>query len=314
MSNGGQLIKAVVTGGAGFIGSHIVEELLKLGWQILVVDNLSTGNLNNLQHLLNAKNMEFVQGSIIDLPLLQKHFAGANYVFHEAALVSVQGSIEDPILSHDNNLSGTLNVLLAARDSGIQKVVFASSSAVYGDTPVVRKKEDASPNPQSPYAVNKLAAEYYCRLFTEVYKLPTLCLRYFNVYGPRQSPNSEYAAVIPKFIQLVKDGKSPIIFGDGKQTRDFVFVEDVVAANILAAKSTITGVLNIGTSKSISLNQLARFILKKMNRLDLDPIYEKERAGDIKHSMADISAAKVLGYNPRYTLNLGLDELIKALT
>jgi UDP-glucose 4-epimerase len=313
MSNGEQLIKAVVTGGAGFIGSHIVEELLKLGWQVTIIDNLSTGSLDNIRPFMASNNLEFVHGSISDLALLQKHFPRVDYVFHEAALASVQSSIQDPLLSHENNLSGTLNVLLAARDNGIQKLVFASSSAVYGDTPVTRKKEGASPKPQSPYAADKLAAEYYCRVFTEIFKLPTICLRYFNVYGPRQRPDSEYAAVIPKFIQRVRDGKSPVIFGDGKQTRDFVFVKDVVAANILATKTEFTGILNVGTSESISLSQLGQLILEKMNRTDLEPVYEQEKAGDIKHSLADISAAKVLGYNPHYTLNLGLDELLKAL-
>jgi nucleoside-diphosphate-sugar epimerase len=311
MSNGGQLTTAVVTGGAGFIGSHIVEELVKLGWKVKIIDNLSSGSMDNIQPFLKANDIEFVQGSITDLPLLQKHFSGVNYVFHEAALVSVQGSIEDPFLSHENNLSGTLNVLIAARDNGIEKVVFASSSAVYGDTPAILKKEDALPSPQSPYAVNKLAAEYYCRVFSEVYKLRTVCLRYFNVYGPRQRPDSEYAAVIPKFIQRVREGKSPIIYGDGKQTRDFVFVKDVVAANILAAKSEVTGVINVGTSESTSLNQLAKLILKRMNRPDLEPKFGKERAGDIKGSLADISAAMEIGYSPQYTIKKGLDILTK---
>jgi UDP-glucose 4-epimerase len=312
MSTGGQLTKAVVTGGAGFIGSHIVEGLVSMGWKVKIIDNLSSGRMDNIHPFLKANEVEFVYGSITDLPLLQKHFSGIDYVFHEAAMVSVQGSIEDPVLSHENNLSGTLNVLLAARDQGIEKVVFASSSAVYGDTPAGLKKEDAHPNPQSPYAVNKLAAEYYCRVFTEVYKLRTVCLRYFNVYGPRQRPDSEYAAVIPKFIQRVKEGKSPIIYGDGKQTRDFVFVKDVVAANILAAKSEVTGVINVGTSESTSLNQLAKLILKRMNRPDLEPKFGKERAGDIKDSLADISAAREVGYRPQYTLKKGLDELTKA--
>lgn len=312
MSTGGQLTKAVVTGGAGFIGSHIVEELVKLGWKVKIIDNLSSGSLDNIHPFLKANDVEFVHGSITDLPLLQKHFSGIDYVFHEAALVSVQGSIEDPVLYHENNLSGTLNVLLAAKDKGIDKVVFASSSAVYGDTPAIVKKEDALPNPQSPYAVNKLAAEYYCRVFNEVYKLRTVCLRYFNVYGPRQRPDSEYAAVIPKFIQRVKEGKSPVIYGDGKQTRDFVFIKDVVAANILAAKSEISGAINVGTGESTSLNQLTQLILEKMNRPDLKIVYEKERAGDIKDSLADISVAKKIGYSPQYTIQKGLDELSNA--
>jgi UDP-glucose 4-epimerase len=310
MSSGAKLTKAAVTGGAGFIGSHIVEELIKLGWKVKIIDNLSSGSLDNIQPFLKCNDLEFVRGSVTDLSLLQKHFSGIDYVFHEAALVSVQGSIEDPVLSHENNVSGTLNVLCAARDNGIEKVVFASSSAVYGDTPSKRKKEDALPNPQSPYAVNKLAAEYYCRVFNEVFKLRTVCLRYFNVYGPRQRPDSEYAAVIPKFIQRVKKGKSPIVFGDGEQTRDFVFVKDVVAANVLAAKSEVTGIINVGSGERTSLNQLAQLIFEKMNRPDLEPVYEKERTGDIKHSLSDISAAIGIGYSPQYTIQKGLDELI----
>ena len=310
MADNIEVKKVVITGGAGFIGSHIADECVKRGWQVIIIDNLSTGRLENIKHLLQITNMcEFVRGSITDLPLLQKVFTGADYVFHEAAVVSVPGSIADPVLAHETNLTGTLKVLLAARDAGVKKLVFASSSAVYGDTPESYKKEDALPKPQSPYAVNKLAGEYYCQVFNEIYKLPTACLRYFNVYGPRQKPDSEYAAVIPKFIQRVKEGKPPIIFGDGEQTRDFIFIKDVVAANILAAESQATGVFNIGTGESTSLNHLSGIITIIMSREDIQAVYEKERPGDIKDSLADIKKARLMGYIPGYTLASGLGEM-----
>ena len=312
MADSIEVKKVVITGGAGFIGSHIADECVKRGWQVIIIDNLSTGRLENIKHLLQITNSsEFVRGSITDLALLQKVFGGADYVFHEAAVVSVPGSIADPVLAHETNLTGTLKVLLAARDAGVKKLVFASSSAVYGDTAESYKKEDALPKPQSPYAVNKLAGEYYCQVFNEIYKLPTSCLRYFNVYGPRQKPDSEYAAVIPKFIQRVKEGKPPIIFGDGEQTRDFIFIKDVVAANILAAESQATGVFNIGTGESTSLNHLSEIIMTIMNLKVIQAVYKKERPGDIKDSLADIKKARLMGYTPKYGLEEGLREMLK---
>ncbi len=215
-----QEIRAVVTGGAGFIGSHITEELVDRDCQVTVIDDLSSGKLSNVAHLL-PENMQFIQGSITDLSLLRKLFSGVDYVFHQAAIPSVPSSIDNPLASHDANLTGTLNVLLAARDNGVKKVVCASSVLVYGNERTIPKKEYMPPDPQSPYAVTKLAAEHYCEVFHQIYGLPTVCLRYFNVYGPRQSPYSEYAAVIPKFIQRIFMKKPPIIFGDGEQTRRF---------------------------------------------------------------------------------------------
>ena len=220
-------------------------------------------------------------------------------------------SIENPIASHEVNLTGTLNVLIAARDNAVKKVIYASSSSVYGDTQTLPKKEDMLPAPQSPYAVTKLAGEYYCQVFHRVYGLPTVCLRYFNVYGSRQNPCSQYAAVIPGFIRKVFQRKSPIIFGDGEQTRDFTFVEDAAEATILAAESNASGIFNIGRGESTSINQLAELIIGLVGKV-VEPIHEESRSGDIKHSLADISRARAFGYEPKYSLEEGLRETIRS--
>ena len=303
--------KAVVTGGAGFIGSHIAERLVDQGYHITILDDLSTGKMENIEHLLERENAKYVQGSITDLSLLKQVFSDAYYVFHQAAIPSVPRSMENPQVSHNVNVTGTLNVLLASRDSNVKKVVYSSSSSVYGDTPNLPKTEDMTPNPQSPYAVTKLAGEYYCQVYNEVFGLQTVSLRYFNVYGPRQDPDSQYAAVIPLFIKRVSQNKPPIIFGDGKQTRDFSFVRDVVEANILAAESNASGILNIGGGANhISIETLAKLISNLMGK-GIDPIYENPRPGDIKHSLADISKAEAFGYKPKYSLEEGLNETIK---
>jgi UDP-glucose 4-epimerase len=306
----------VVTGGAGFIGSHLAEELLKRRCQVIILDDLSTGKLENIKHLINAKgsrnSAEFVRGSITDFALVKNVFQGIDYVFHQAAIPSVPRSIENPRATHEANITGTLNVLLAARDNGVKKVIYASSCAVYGDTPTLPVREDVFPNPQSPYAVTKLAGEYYCQVFHQVYGLPTVCLRYFNVYGPRQDPTSQYAAAIPLFIQKVLDDRPPIIFGDGKQTRDFVFVKDVAEANILAAESDAAGVYNIGRGERVSINRLAELVIKLVGN-SVEPVHEEPRPGDIKHSLADISKARQFGYNPKYNLEEGLRETIRAM-
>jgi UDP-glucose 4-epimerase len=210
--------KVVVTGGAGFIGSHLAELLVQRGYEVIIIDDLSSGKMANIENLIKKNKVQFFNGSVTDLSLLQTIFRGAQSVFHLAAVVSVSRSIGSPLNSHEVNLTGTLNVLVAARDNGLKKVVFSSSAAVYGDNPVLPHTEIMVPNPLSPYGVTKLAAEYYCRVFQQVYGLPTVCLRYFNVYGPRQDPNSEYAAVIPKFIQRASEEKPIIIYGDGEQT------------------------------------------------------------------------------------------------
>jgi UDP-glucose 4-epimerase len=302
--------KVVITGGAGFIGANLVKELAANN-SVIIIDNLSTGKKENIAGL-SGENIKFVEGSIGDLPLLKRFFRNVDFVFHQAAVASVPKSIENPLTTNEANVTGTLNVLLAARDSGVKKVIYASSAAVYGDTPVLPQKEDMLPNPQSPYAITKIVGEYYCQVFQAVYSLPTMSLRYFNVYGPKQDSNSDYAAVIPKFIKRVSEGKPPIIFGDGAQTRDFVFVSDVVRANILAAESDATGVFNIGQGRRVTISELARLISRIMNRA-IGVIYQGARAGDIIHSLADISKARLFGYEPQYDLERGLRETISDL-
>jgi UDP-glucose 4-epimerase len=304
--------KVIVTGGAGFIGSHLDERLVELGYQVVIIDDLSSGKMENMDKVLSGKKAEFVQGSITDLSLLKRLFKGADYVFHLAAVTSVPRSIDNPRASHEVNVNGTLNVLLAARDNSVRKLVLASSAAVYGDTPTLPQKEDMIPRPLSPYAVGKLVGEYYCQVFTRIYSLPTVCLRYFNVYGPRQDVNSPYAAAIPKFIMEVRRGNAPVIFGDGEQTRDFAFVKDVIEANILAARSDITGIFNIGGGESVTINRLAALIVELVGS-KVKPIHREPRPGDIKYSLADISQASAFGFRPEYNLKNGLVETIKEL-
>ena len=302
--------KVVVTGGAGFIGSNLAQELSKEN-QVTVLDNLSTGYLENIQNLINSGDIIFVKGSITDMNLLQKLFENVDYIFHQAAIPSVPRSVKDPISSNYTNVNGTLNVLVAARDNNVKKLVYASSSSAYGDTPVLPKREDMKPCPLSPYAISKLAAEYYCQVFSEVYNLATASLRYFNVFGPRQDPSSEYAAVIPKFIGSILNDKSPIVYGDGEQTRDFTFVDDVVNANILAAESMSTGVFNIAGGKRISINDLAGLIMEILDK-DLDITHIEPQPGDIKHSLADISKAREqIKYMPKFNVKDGLKETVK---
>lgn len=302
--------RVIVTGGAGFIGSHLADELVRQGHRVIIIDNLSTGRMENIEALLSNGDVEFVHSSITDFKLLKKLFQDVDCIFHQAALPSVPRSIEDPLASHEANVTGTMNVLLAARDSGVKRVIFASSSSVYGDTPTLPKREEMTPNPHSPYAVTKLAAEHYCRVFSQVYGLVITCLRYFNVYGPRQNPESQYAAVVPGFIKNVFEGSPPVIFGDGEQTRDFTFVKDVVAANILAAQANIGGVFNIGSGQNTTVNELANLIIDIIGS-NIKPIYQDPRPGDVRHSLADISKAKTFGYEPKYSLRQGLLETIK---
>jgi UDP-glucose 4-epimerase len=301
-------MKIVVTGGAGFIGSNLAEELLKKH-EVIVIDNLSTGRIENLNRIIDKIN--FIKGSITDLDLLKEAFLGTDTVFHEAAIPSVQRSVDNPIASNEANVEGTLKVLVAARDCNVRKVVYASSSSAYGDTPILPKKEDMKPEPLSPYAISKLAGEYYCRVFSEVYGLKTACLRYFNVYGPRQNPESQYAAVIPRFITRVLANEPPVIYGDGEHTRDFTFVKDVVKANILAMNSQAEGVFNIACGKRVSLNELAGKIME-ITGIRLDTIYDEPRQGDVRDSLADITQARrEMGYEPGYDLDLGLKETIE---
>ncbi len=305
--------KVVVTGGAGFIGSHLTEELAVQGYAVVVLDDFSTASDENIANLRQKENVALAQGSITDLPRLQKLFEGIDYVFHQAAMARVPRSIEDPLTVNQVNITGTLNVLLAARDNGVKKVAFASSSSVYGDTSVLPQHEDTIPNPLSPYALTKLAGEYYCTIFRQIYGLATVCLRYFNVYGPGQSPHSQYAMVIPAFIDRVARNLPPVIHGDGEQSRDFTFIQDVVHANILAAESTAEGIYNIGSGRSITINQLAEKIIKLMQK-DLKPIHEKGRLGDVKHALADITRARTFDYEPKWRLEDGLKMVAPSYT
>lgn len=299
--------RIVITGGAGFIGSHLVEELSQEN-EVIILDNLFTGKIENIMPFLTNNQVCFIQGSITDLTLLQSIFQGVDYVFHQAALTSVPRSVADPVVANEINIRGVLNVLLAARDNYIKKVIYASSSSVYGGNPNLPQKEELPPNPLSPYAVTKLTGELYCRVFTEVYGLPTVSLRYFNVFGPRQDPDSPYAAVIPIFIKKLFAKEPPVIYGDGEQIRDFTFVKDVVQANILAATNDVTGPVNVGAGKAVSVNKLADILIKLTdNQINgLKPIHTPPRPADPRQSQADLSKAQTFGYNPRYTLEEGL--------
>lgn len=300
--------KVIVTGGMGFIGSHLTEKLLDEN-EVTVIDNESTGRIGNIKHLTGHKNLTLVKGSIVDLDLV-RIFKGKDYVFHLAAIPSVPRSVKDPFSSNEANITGTLKVLIAAKDSGIKKVIFSSSSSVYGDTPILPKKEDMPVNPQSPYAITKATGEMYCRVFQELYGLPTVCLRYFNVFGPRQDPTSQYAAVIPKFITSILNDESPVIFGDGEQSRDFSFIKHVVNANILSCESDKTGVYNIACGRRITINELVSHINNILGK-DVKPIYVDSRPGDIKHSLADINKAKGFGYNPVGNFKDELAEVVR---
>lgn len=286
--------KVVVTGGLGFIGSHLVEEL-HTDNDVFIVDNESTGKHENIQDL-DLDQISLIMGDITSIDL-DEIFEGADYVLHQAALPSVPRSVKDPLSSNEANITGTLKVLIAARDCDVKKVVAASSSSVYGDTPVLPKVETMPLNPQSPYATTKATGELYCQNFTDIYGLSTVCLRYFNVFGPRQDPESQYAAVIPKFITAILNGKSPVIFGDGEQSRDFTYVKNVVEANILSCETEMQGVYNVACGRRTTLNELVDVIGEIVN-VDVNPEYTDPRPGDVKHSLADIDKIREHGYMP----------------
>jgi UDP-glucose 4-epimerase len=299
-------VRALVTGGAGFIGSHLVRRLLEEGQEVRVLDNLSTGRLENLLPVLD--DIDLVEGDIQSYERAHRAVVGCDLVFHEAALPSVPRSIQDPLTSNSTNVIGTLNVLLAARDSGVRRVVAASSSSVYGKNPVLPKREDLATQPISPYATGKLAAENYCRSFAEVYGLETVALRYFNVFGPRQDPLSQYAAVIPQFISAVMAGEQPVIYGDGEQSRDFTYVDNVVDANLAAATAPdVSGMsFNASTGERTTLNELFSE-LRRLSGAEVEARYEPERPGDVRHSQGDLSLARErLGYEPRVSFREGL--------
>ncbi len=300
----------VVTGGAGFIGSNIVHRLVADGEQVRVVDDLSSGRRENLAGVEDA--VDFTTGSILDEALLRDVFSGADYVLHQAARASVVRSVEDPMASNAANVEGTLNVLEAARACGAKRVVYASSSSVYGNAPELPKREDMAPDPRSPYAVSKLAAEHYCRVFTEVYGLQTVSLRYFNVFGPRQDPESAYAAVVPAFIRRLLEGEEFMVFGDGEQSRDFTYVENAVEANLLAARAEGAAgrVCNVGCGRRHTLNRLIE-VLQELLHTSVRPRYLPDRPGDVRHSLADISVARsALGYEPAVGFEEGLRRTV----
>ena len=299
--------KVIVTGGLGFIGSHLVEALVEKN-DVTVIDNGSTGKVENIDHLGDTRP-QVIDGDIATLNLPEL-FDGCDYVFHLAALPSVQRSIDEPLMSNRSNATGTLKVLIAAKESGVKKVVYASSSSVYGDTVELPKREAMCLAPKSPYAVTKATGELYCSVVQQVYGLHTVSLRYFNVFGPRQDPYSQYAAVIPKFITAMLSDRSPTVYGDGTQSRDFTFVKHVVEANIRACEFSETGTFNIACGRSITLNELI-VLLSEITGRTPAPTYVAPRPGDIRHSLADISKARSLGYAPRNNFKNELEETVR---
>lgn len=302
--------KYLVTGGAGFIGSHLVEALVKRGEEVRVLDNFLTGKRENIAPYL--KDIDLIEGDIRDSGTCRQAVKGVDFVLHQAALPSVPRSLEDPLLTNEINIRGTLNLLLASREAGIKKFVFASSSSVYGDDAVLPKREGLEGVPLSPYAVTKLIGEKYCQVFSRVFDLPTISLRYFNIFGPQQDPHSQYAAVIPLFITKMMKGEKPIIYGDGEQSRDFTHVTNVVEANMLAIEAgEISGeVINLACGEKTTVNQLFEGIRRILLK-DVSPIHEDPRPGDIRHSFADITRArKLLKYEPKISFGEGLQETI----
>lgn len=311
----------LVTGGAGFIGSHIVDELVRRDGRVRVLDNLLTGRRENLassvissqQSAISSQQLEVVEGDIRDAVVVKRAMDGVDYVLHQAALPSVQRSIADPITTNEVNVTGTLNVLQAAREANVKRFVFASSSSVYGDSPTLPKHEAMPTAPKSPYAVSKLAGERYCVAFHQVYGLPIVCLRYFNVFGPRQDPTSQYSAVIPKFITAMLRGEAPVIYGDGLQSRDFTYVDNVVNANLLACErdEAIGQVMNVACGARYSLLDL-QHELQQIMEVEIAPTFAPPRPGDVKHSLAAIEAAREsLGYLPEITWSEGLRRTVE---
>jgi nucleoside-diphosphate-sugar epimerase len=306
-------MKALVTGGAGFIGSHIASRLIDDGYEVRVLDNFSTGARSNLAAF--EGEFDLIEGDMQSYERAHNAIQGCEVVFHQAALPSVPRSIQDPLTSNAANVIGTLNILLASRDSGVRRVVFASSSSIYGADRTLPKHEDRAPMPISPYAVAKLASEGYCRSFSQVYGLETVALRYFNVFGPRQDPLSQYAAVIPRFITALLNGAAPVIFGDGEQSRDFTYIDNVVDANLRAAGAEgVSGqTFNVACGEQISLNRLLDEI-RDIVGSEVEASYLDPRQGDVKHSLADISRARdQLGYEPLVDFNEGLLRTVEAL-
>lgn len=310
----------LVTGGAGFIGSHLVERLLEEGHEVRVVDNFSTGRRANLLHLAQDPRLELLEGDVCDPDIAGEAVKAVDYVLHQAAIPSVPRSVEDPWSSHRTNVEGTLRILMAARDAGVKRVIFASSSSVYGDiggesSDVRAKAEDLAPAPLSPYAATKLAGEGYCRSFFHSFGLETVILRYFNVFGPRQDPRSHYASVVPRFAAAMLTGMRPVIYGDGRQTRDFTYVGNAVQANLDAClvPRAAGGIFNVAVGESVSVLSLME-IMAELLGVEIEPEFAPPRPGDVRHSLADISLAReILGYEPRIGLREGLLKTLEAM-
>jgi nucleoside-diphosphate-sugar epimerase len=299
----------LVTGGAGFIGSHLAEELVRRGERVRVVDNLATGKRQNLAHV---PSVEFIEGDLADLEVARRAVTGIDYVLHQAAIPSVPRSVEDPITSNRANVDASLDILVAARDAGVKRLVYAGSSSAYGNTPTLPKIETMATAPLSPYALQKLVAEQYCQMFTTLYGLETVTIRYFNVFGPRQDPSSPYSGVISLFISALCDGRQPTIFGDGEHTRDFTYIANVVDGVLRActADGASGEVINVATGRRISLNTLFNTI-RELVGAQLSPKYADPRPGDVKDSQADISKARrILGYQPSVTFEEGLARTV----
>jgi nucleoside-diphosphate-sugar epimerase len=308
------MARYLVTGGAGFIGSNVVRKLLELNHEVRVLDNFLTGKRENLAEVL--PQITLIEGDLRDLPTVLQACQDVDHVLHIAALPSVPRSVSEPLLSHDINITGTLHVLEAARQQQVKRVVFSSSSSVYGNTLVLPKHEDIPVYPLSPYATHKVSGEFYCHIYYTIYNLETVCLRYFNVFGPRQDPYSHYAAVIPRFISAFQTGEQPTIYGDGEQSRDFTYVDNVVSANIAAATApNVAGeIINIACGQRITINGLAHKIGNLLKK-DVQPQYDPPRPGDVKHSLADISKAKkLLNYSDLVDLDTGLQKTIEWFT
>jgi len=301
----------LITGIAGFIGSSLAHALVQRGEQVRGVDNISTGKRENLAGLMDR--LEFREADLLDLDAMQRACQGVDFVLHQAAIPSVPKSVHDPLGNNRANVDGTVNLLVAARDAKVKRVIYAASSSAYGDTPTLPKREDMTPNPVSPYAVAKLAGEHYMRSFCRCYGLETICLRYFNIFGPRQDPWSPYSGVLAKFITQMLSGEQPTIFGDGTQSRDFTYIDNVIEANLLACKASAAALgqtFNIATGERFDLNQTFN-ILKKLTGYSGQVKYAPERAGDVKHSLADISCAeKYLGYKPKVDFQKGLERTV----
>jgi len=313
--------KYLVTGGAGFIGSHLAEALLRRGEAVVVLDNFATGRRENLAAALAARRPGkpepmVIEGDVRDPAAVRRAMSGVTHVLHQAALASVPRSIAEPLASHEVNATGTLNLLLAAREAGVTRFVYASSSSAYGDSPTLPKVETMATSPLSPYAISKLTGEHYCRVFSTLYGLETIALRYFNIFGPRQDPNSQYAAVVPRFLTAAFEGRSPIVYGDGRQSRDFTYIDNAVDANLKAceaAAGAVGRVYNVACGTSATLLEMLS-VIETITGKAIHPVHEAGRAGDVRDSLADISAARqLLGYAPSVEFEEGLRRTAAAM-